>query len=257
MPQKYNDIFRIFETPVILAKAFAAEFQKITEECIFLKESVNIALSGGNTPQQLFAVFAEDYKNSIIWDKINFYWTDERCVSPESSESNYGEAERILFSKLNLYNNVHRIMGENDPSEEAERYSQLMQRNLPSENNFPEFDIILLGMGADGHTASIFPDGMNLLKSEKYCETVVHPENKQRRITLTGNVINNSDKIYFLVTGKSKAQIMKIISDRNEDSLKFPAGHIKQKNCDVNWYLDSHAAELIKSSDNQKYFSKS
>ncbi len=246
MPQTFNDIYRIFETPVNLAKAFAAEFQKITEEFIFLKDSVNIALSGGNTPQHLFAVLAEHYKNSIIWDKINFYWTDERCVSPESSESNYGEAERILFSKLNLYNNVHRMMGENDPSEEAERYSQLMQRNLPSENNFPKFDFILLGMGEDGHTASIFPDCMNLLKSEKYCESVVHPENRQRRITLTGKVINNSDKIYFLVTGKNKAQVMKIISDRNEDSLKFPAGYIKQKNGNVNWYLDSYAAALMK-----------
>ena len=246
MPQTYKDIYSIFETPLILAKAFAAEFKKITDEFISANGNINIALSGGNTPKLLFSVLAEEYPDNILWSKVNFYWADERCVSPESSESNYGEADRILFRKINLFENVHRIIGENDPSAEAERYSALLKQNLPFENDLPKFDLMLLGMGDDGHTASIFPDRMDLLKSEKYCETAVHPESNQKRITLTGKVINNSDRIYFLVTGKNKEHVVKIISERKEDSLIYPAGNIKQKNGDVNWFLDQDAAGLIR-----------
>jgi len=246
MPQIYKDTYSIFETPVILAKTFAAEFNKITDEFISSKGNMNIALSGGNTPKLLFSVLTEEYPDKILWSKVNFYWADERCVPPESSESNYGEADRILFSKINLYENVHRIIGENDPSAEAERYSELLKHNLPFENDLPKFDIMLLGMGDDGHTASIFPDRMDLLKSEKYCETAVHPESNQKRITLTGKVINNSDRIYLLVTGKNKEHAVKIISERKEESLIYPAGNIKQKNGDVNWFLDKDAAGLIR-----------
>ncbi len=245
MPQTYKDIYRIFETPLTLARAFALEFKKITDELISENGNINIALSGGNTPKLLYSILAEEYIDKILWSKINFYWADERCVPPESSESNYGEADRILFRKINLYENVHRIIGENDPSAEAERYSALLKHNLPLENNFPKFDLMLLGTGEDGHTASIFPDRMDLLKSEKYCETAVHPESNQKRITLTGKVINNSDKIYFLVTGKNKEHVVKIISERKEDSLMYPAGKIRQKNGDVNWFLDQDAAGLI------------
>lgn len=246
MPQTYKDIYRIFETPLTLARAFALEFKKITDELISENGNINIALSGGNTPKLLYSILAEEYIDKILWSKINFYWADERCVPPESSESNYGEADRILFRKINLYENVHRIIGENDPSAEAERYSALLKHNLPLENNFPKFDLMLLGTGEDGHTASIFPDRMDLLKSEKYCETAVHPESNQKRITLTGKVINNSDRIYFLVTGKNKEHVVKIISERKEDSLMYPAGNIKQKNGDVNWFLDQDAAGLIR-----------
>lgn len=246
MPQTYKDIYSIFETPLILAKAFAAEFKKITDEFISANGNINIALSGGKTPKLLFSVLAEEYPDNILWSKVNFYWADERCVSPESSESNFGEADRILFSKINLYENLHRIIGENDPSAEAERYSALLKQNLPFENDLPKFDLMLLGMGEDGHTASIFPDRMDLLKSEKYCETAVHPASNQKRITLTGKVINNSDRIYFLVTGKNKEHVVKIISERKEDSLIYPAGNIKQKNGDVNWFLDQDAAGLIR-----------
>ena len=245
MPQTYKDIYRIFETPLTLARAFALEFKKITDELISENGNINIALSGGNTPKLLYSILAEEYIDKILWSKINFYWADERCVSPESSESNFGEADRILFSKINLYENLHRIIGENDPSAEAERYSALLKQNLPFENDLPKFDLMLLGMGEDGHTASIFPDRMDLLKSEKYCETAVHPASNQKRITLTGKVINNSDRIYFLVTGKNKEHVVKIISERKEDSLMYPAGKIRQKNGDVNWFLDQDAAGLI------------
>lgn len=193
----------------------------------------------------MFAIIAEDYLNKTDWNKINFYWVDERCVLPESSESNYGEAERLLFIKTNSQKNIHRIVGEVNPVEEAERYSEILRTNLPLNNNFPVFDIIILGMGDDGHTASIFSDRLDLLDSDKYCEVAVHPVTKQNRITLTGKLINNSEQIIFLVTGKNKAEIIRDIFETNARSQDFPTSYIKGENGNITWYLDKDAASLI------------
>ena len=240
---------KIFETPLILAEAFAKEFKIICDEFILKNGFVNVALSGGNTPKLLFEILAKNYISSIDWKRINFYWVDERCVNAESNESNYGETERILFSKINIQNNIHRITGENDPEEEALRYSGLLKSNLPEINNFPKFDLVLLGMGDDGHTASIFPDQLNLLESDKICEVAVHPSSGQKRITLTGKVINNSEKIIFLITGKSKAEVIKDIFENKNESDRFPAAHIKSTDGEVIWYLDEEAGSLL----NQKF----
>ena len=179
------------------------------------------------------------------WKRINFYWVDERCVPVESTESNFGEAERILFDKINTLVNLHRIFGEDDPYEEAERYSGILKNNLPVEKDLPLFDIILLGMGEDGHTASIFPDQMNLLTSDKYCEVAIHPESGQKRITLTGKIINNADKIIFLITGKNKSEVVKDILEKKNGNEKYPAAHITGNNGNVKWYLDKDAAGLL------------
>ena len=189
----------------------------------------------------------KDYKDKIDWSKINFYRVDERCVSPDSNESNFGKTYNFLFNKINIpERNIHRIYGENDPASEAVRYSEELRKNIFLSNGFPKFDLILLGMGDDGHTASIFPAQMELLNSVNVCAVAVHPESRQKRITLTGNVINNADKIYFLVTGKSKAEVMKKILDKNHDYLKYPAAHIQTNNNYPFWYLDKEAASLLK-----------
>lgn len=236
--------FKIFETPLMLSEAFAEDFIETCNAFITEKGNANIALSGGNTPKLLFTILADEYLNEIDWQKLNFYWVDERCVPPDSPESNFGEAEKYLFSKTNSHNNIHRIIGEEDPEKEAERYSEVLKNNLPFKNNFPEIDLIILGMGDDGHTASIFPDRMDLLRTEKYCEVAVHPVSKQKRITLTGKVINNSAKIVFLVTGKNKSEIVNDIFKKNIGYEKFPASHIKGNGGNVIWYLDNEAAHL-------------
>lgn len=236
---------KIFETSLILSEAFAKDFIEKCNSLISEKGNANIALSGGNTPKLLFTILADEYLNEIDWQKLNFYWVDERCVPADSIESNFGEAERILFSKTNSDKNIHRIIGEEDPVKEAERYSEVLKNNLPVKNNFPEFDLILLGMGDDGHTASIFPERMDLLNSEKYAEVAVHPDTKQNRITLTGKVINNSSKIVFLVTGKNKSGIVKDILEKKNGSENYPAAHIKGDGGNVVWYFDSDAASLL------------
>ena len=236
----------ISETATQLAQSFALEFKNLCDAVIIDKGRINLAISGGNTPKLLFEVLATEYKNKINWERIFFYWVDERCVSPESIESNYGMTRKILFEKINIpYRNIHRIHGENDPASEAVRYSDLIKNNLKNENGFPKFDLILLGMGDDGHTASIFPDRLDLLKSEDVCAVAVHPESKQKRITLTGKTINNADKIYFLVTGKGKAEVIFEILEKKHNYLKYPSSYIHPNKYYPVWFLDREAASLL------------
>lgn len=230
--------FEIFQNPLELAKGFADEFRKICEEVIIVRSKINVALSGGSTPKMFFTILALEYKNKIEWSKIDFYWVDERCVKPDDEESNYGMTKKILLNNIEIpESNIQRMIGENDPEREAERYSEILKKNLPVKNNFPVFDLILLGVGEDGHTASIFPDQMDLLNGEKVCAVAIHPATLQKRITLTGNTINNAERIYFLVTGKGKENVVKDILEKRNDYLKYPAAHIKALDGIVKWWI--------------------
>ena len=210
------------------------------------KKPFHIAISGGRTPDLLFSVLAEKYADSVLWQKVHFWWVDERMVSPDDSESNFGVVQNLLFSKIKLpEENIHRIKGENTPEVEAISYSQQIQEKLHSENGWPQFDLILLGMGDDGHTASIFPDQMELLVSEQICEVAVHPVTGQKRVTLTGKVINNAQKVCFLVTGSNKVDRMAEIWNNNEKANLLPAAHIHPKSGNLTWYVDQTSMKLL------------
>jgi len=236
-----KDKIRIFETPEKLAEAFAEYFSARVSE----SDRYNIALSGGTTPKIIFQVLAEQYKDKIDWAKVHFYWGDERCVAPESDESNYGMTKSVLFDKIYIpQENIHRIIGEGTSEKEAERYSDLLKKNLPSQNGFPQFDFIMLGLGEDGHTASIFPDRLDLFESDVICEAVEKPVTLQKRITITGNVINNSKVTAFFVTGVSKSKIINSILKENKNK-QFPASFVDPKHGELLWFLDSQAASLL------------
>ena len=174
---------------------------------------------------------------------MHFYWGDERCVAPTHSESNYGAANELLFQLIELpEDNIHRVFGENNPAEEVLRYGQLISEKLPSVNGLPQFDIIILGLGEDGHTASIFPNRMDLLHSDHVCEVAEHPESGQKRITLTGKVINNAKEVCFLVTGESKHEKVHNIIHSLNDYQQYPAAHIQPPHGELIWFLDKAAA---------------
>ncbi len=203
---------------------------------------IHIALSGGNTPKTLFKYLADNYKEKIAWDRIKFFWTDERCVSPDHEESNYGMAYEALIKHINVpEDNIYRIHGENAPELEAVRYTTELDK-IPKTNDLPCFDLVLLGMGADGHTVSIFPDRLDLLQSDKFCEHVQHPETKQNRITITGKVVNNARKKVFFITGAGKAQTIHQILEQKPESKNYPATYITNN---VKWYLDNTAAKQL------------
>ncbi len=226
-----------------LAEAFCSGLEKIIAS--YNNHGFNIALSGGSTPLKIFKILSSEYKVKINWKIVRLFWGDERCVPPESNESNYGTAKKLLIDKINIpEQNIFRVKGEDNPGNEAIRYSEIIKENVKTENNLPAFDLTILGVGEDGHTASIFPDQMYLLKSDNICETAVHPGTKQKRITITGKVINNSKRIFILVNGKNKAEIIKRILG-NKNSRSLPAQNIEAKNGTLHWYLDQNAAKLL------------
>lgn len=236
-----------FNTPLAVAEAFAAELKNIMDERPVDGSNVNIALSGGSTPRILFNVLSEEYAEIINWKKINFFWGDERCVLPADEESNYGMTKKYLLDKIEIpERNIHRIVGENQPDREADRYAREIDDNiLTISNGLPEFDIVILGMGGDGHTASIFPNKLELFKSDKVCAVAEHPATGQKRITLTGRVINNSKRVIFMITGEEKAEVVKNILEEKEGFKKYPAAHVFPEDGIYEWYLDGHAAKLL------------
>jgi 6-phosphogluconolactonase len=233
---------KIFDTPEALANQFAEDFYKKVEISYCEGKLLHVALSGGSTPKILFKVLREKYHSLLHWENIHFYWGDERMVAPESPESNYGEAKRILFDHIKIPNdNIHPIWGDHEVEIETSRYARLLEHNLVNCNGFPTFDLIILGMGDDGHTASIFPDQMVLLKSQKLVEPAMHPISKQERITMTGPVINNAHEVVFLVTGKEKASVLDKILNKKDNFLDYPTAHINPTSGNLVFYLDRQA----------------
>jgi 6-phosphogluconolactonase len=231
-------IIHSYPSPVEVAEGFAKFLQTSVEKT----EIFNIALSGGSTPKLLFKILSKDYEKKIGWDKIHFYWGDERCVDPEDEESNFKMTNDLLFQPLKIKaENIHRVFGEVTPSEEALRYSEEILNNVPLKEELPEFDMIILGMGEDGHTASIFPHQMDLLESKHVCDVAKHPTSGQNRITITGNTLNNAKKVAFLLTGSGKKEKVDEIFNTIGNWAAYPAAHITPKNGELHWFLDEAA----------------
>jgi 6-phosphogluconolactonase len=235
---------KIFPTPKKVTKKVAREIKKLILES--KQKRFNIALSGGQTPKKLFKTLVKKHSDSIPWNRVHFWWGDERCVSPDSDESNFRLANENLFLKIALpARNIHRIQGENNPEIEAKRYSEELMKHLEVSEKVPVFDLVLLGMGEDGHTASIFPGRLDLTHNENFCAVAEHPETGQKRITLTGAVINNAKNIFFLVTGESKAARLSEIMNNEEVARQHPAYYIEPRNGTLTWFIDEQAASEI------------
>ncbi len=205
----------------------------------------NLAISGGNTPDILFGMLAGGFSDLLPWSALRIFWVDERCVAPDDKQSNYGNVNRILFSHVPIPpGNIFRIQGENEPNKEALRYREVLKSELPEKNGLPFFDLILLGMGDDGHTASIFQDNLQLIHSSETVAVATHPLSGQQRITLTGDVICNAGQVAFIITGHSKAGILESILNEKGDFERFPAYYILS-GCDAELYLDEEVAERL------------
>ena len=151
---------KIFDHAADLVASLTEELFKETEKCVSEGRKLNIALSGGSTPDFFYSYLSKtgDDKKALF-DNINFFWVDERCVPPDHEESNFRKVNEIFLSKKGIRDeNIFRIKGENPPEEEAARYSRILEENLPEKNSFPYFDIVFLGVGTDGHIASLFPE---------------------------------------------------------------------------------------------------
>jgi 6-phosphogluconolactonase len=243
-PDNMTKNVHVFKDPEALAESMGNQLMAWIADA--RGDHFHLALSGGTTPNLLFSALASKYSDSVLWQKVHFWWADERMVPPDHPESNFGVARKLLFSKIVLpEKNIHRVRGEMNPLQEAASYAQKIAEELKISDGWPLFDLILLGMGEDGHTASIFPDQLEMLESEHFCEVAYHPVTLQPRITLTGRVINHARNICFLVTGTNKAGRLSEILSENEKAKLLPATYVQPVNGKLHWYIDKNAAQLL------------
>lgn len=237
---------RVFPNREAMVQNFAAMLIKDLDR-IEPDHFYTIALSGGSTPEYIFKYLAENYAERISWGKLLVFWGDERCVPPEDRESNYRMAYENLLQNVPIPDaNIFRIRGEDDPAAEAAAYSELVESMVSEFKGTPQFDLMLLGLGDDGHTASIFPDRPDLFTTNQLFSVAAKPDNGQKRITATGRLINNSSKIYYFVTGKSKASIISGIIEGKSGAAPYPASRVMPASGHLVWMLDSGAASLLK-----------
>ncbi|NJC28397.1 6-phosphogluconolactonase [Neolewinella antarctica] len=242
----YNPDLRISTDGPAVARAFAdhivAKLNKKKEGPLFW------ALSGGSTPKLLFNLLAAEYQDKIDWSRLHFFWGDERMVPHDDAESNYGEVKKLLFDKVPVVKSqIHAVQTNLEPEEAAKAYGEKMMQLLPSNSDgLPILDINMLGMGGDGHTASIFPSNMKeMMASDEICTVATHPDSGQKRVTMTGKVLNASDEVCFLITGNGKTQRVAQIINQENGAVNFPTAHIKPTSGKLIWFLDEAAASEV------------
>ena len=237
---------KTFDSSQEVANAFTARLIQVNEQAKQSGSVVTVCLSGGSTPKLFFKTLAADH-GEVDWSRVHFFWGDERCVPAASDESNFGEADRLFLSQASIPDeNVHAVNGTIDPELAAKEYAAEIQKIVKADgpDGLPRFDLMVLGMGDDGHTASIFPHQMQLLDSKNICDVATHPTSGQKRVTVTGQVIRNSAEICFLVTGANKADVLATILNRAEGHEAFPTSHFSQLDQTSFWLDQAAAAKL-------------
>lgn len=234
-------IVKSFETPQDVADAFANRLIELLNKTNANGTTATVCLSGGSTPKLLFKTLARDHADTD-WSPLHFFWGDERCVPADSDESNYGEANRLFLNDANIpTENIHAVDGTIAPVDAAKAYQQQIETVVACDSSgVPAFDLMVLGMGDDGHTASIFPHQMELLASENICEVATHPMSGQKRVTVTGKVIAASSEICFLITGANKADVLSQILQDQPNSEQYPTRHFSDLSATTFW-LDKAA----------------
>ena len=207
------------------------------------KKKFHIAFSGGSTPALMFDMWANEYKDDTDWSRLYVYWVDERCVPPEDSDSNYGLMKKLLLDQVPISENqIFRMRGEDDPAQEAKRYTAITLEQMSEVNGFPKFDVVLLGAGDDGHTSSIFPGQEELLTSQEPFVACHNPYNGQERIAMTGHTIINADLVVFLITGENKADV---VADIYSSGDTCPAAYVAHHASLVEIFIDDLAGNKL------------
>ncbi len=230
-----------------LNRAAAQEFQRLAESAIAQRGRFSVALSGGNTPRGVYLLLAQEHKTTLEWDKVHTFFGDERYVPPDHPDSNYRMTSESLLSKVSIpEKNIHRVRTELDPEAAAQDYEdQLRDFFHLTNNDWPRFDLIMLGLGDDGHTASLFP-GTAALKEVSRRVVANWVEKLQSfRISFTFAVLNHAAEVLFLVSGAGKAQILADVL-RPSGAVRFPAQRIKPENGRLLWLADQDAARLLR-----------
>lgn len=227
-----------------VANEAAGRIVRLARESIAAQGRFTIALSGGSTPRALYVLLAsKEYRDRIEWDRALVFWGDERCVPPDHADSNYRLAHETLLSKVSIPSgSVHRVMGEADPEHAAMLYEQIVRREVPARDGVPAFDLILLGMGPDGHTASLFPGTTAPRETHRLVAANDVPQLNAHRITFTVPLINAAANVMFLVAGDDKADALRAVLEGEFKPDVFPAQMVRPANGQLMWLVDRAAA---------------
>jgi 6-phosphogluconolactonase len=231
---------RVFESPPEVAAAVADLFVSAANDAIRQRGGFFVALAGGRTPRAAYELLgADERREAIDWLRVHVYFGDERCVPPESAESNYRMAFEALLSKVPIPpRNVHRMHGEEQPPRAARAYAQKLVETMAE---LPRFDLLLLGMGADGHTASLFPGTDPRTDEDLLVRAPFVEQLGEHRLTLTPLVINNSRQVAIAVEGAAKAPALAAVRDGPYDPLRYPAQIVAPSDGKLQWLVDRAA----------------
>lgn len=245
----YKPNVEVVSDPEGLAQKSAALFISDAQKAIKAKGTFHVAISGGHTPKRFFELLSEaPNAKALPWDRIQLFWVDERYVPPDSQWSNYKLAADTFLPKVAIpKENIHRIPTEySDFKTAAQSYEDTIRKVFGlRENQFPEFDLIVLGMGAEGHTGSLFPDSYALFDTEDLACVVYVLDQKQNRITLTHPVLRAASHLIVLVSGEEKAGILKEVLTHEPDEVQYPIHALWPILDKVTWLVDSMAAKFL------------
>jgi 6-phosphogluconolactonase len=236
----------VFDTPEQLAIAAAERFVEYATELRGALDPFSVVLAGGNTPRRVYELLAtERFKQRVEWSQVRLFFGDERAVPPDHPDSNYAMAYEALISRVPIpAKNVRRIIGEGNAHENALAYENQL-RTFFAGLSWPRFDLVLLGMGEDGHTASLFPNSEALNEMTRWVLATKNTESGQERITLTLPVFNHARRIMFLVAGKKKAQRLREVLRPQPGAEQLPAQAITPLDGMLEWLVDADAASLL------------
>ncbi len=233
-----------------VSKAAAEEFVRLSNEAISARGIFTVVLSGGNTPGELYKLLASDeFRSQIVWENVYFFFGDERDVSPASNQSNFNMVNVLMFKplqtpKAHIFRWQTEIINAPGVADQYEKYIRKFFK-IDSET-FPQFDLVLLGLGEDGHTASLFPHSMALDETQKIAVANLINQRKSYRLTMSYPVLNNAENIIFLVSGESKSKILQKILEGEHEPEKLPAQGIKPASGNLLWLVDEDAAQCLK-----------
>ena len=233
---------RIFGNISELNQFATQSFIELANKSIAERGRFLVALSGGSTPMKLYERLVDE---TLDWSRVHFFWGDERCVPVEDSWNSYGQAKKILFDKIGA-TNIHRVKSELTPDSAAVDYAHTLSQFADPPLDFPRFDLVLLGMGDDGHTASLFPGSPVNVSTPTLAVTAQYQDRPANRITLTPLVFNQAREVWFLVTGQSKAETLKNVIKGEYKPEVYPAQRIHPVNGNLVWIIDEAAGSLIK-----------
>jgi len=230
-----------------LARALAERIVELGREAIAARSRFNIALAGGSTPKATYALLAQPpFRHALDWKRVRFFFGDERCVPPTDDASNYHTAKVTLLEGLSIpHEAVFRMHGEEEPSAAAGSYAAVILRELPLDNEVPTFDLILLGMGPDGHTASLFPGTDPLEDDELLVRAPYVKKFSTHRITLTPRVLNGARDIIVATAGPSKADALAAVLHGPRDPKTYPSQILEPRAGRLTWLVDTAATAKL------------